>query len=181
MCSPKVLSTWKQFLYYICKMTISFCKCIISTKISWTCTYVFLYFSLCFVTYYYAECPFGKFPVDCDDDLCAGRRCPGYPNAVCRVNRCGSCSYEWYNGVTGNILQCQGECILDYGKLSKIRNTNCLPKRPRQKRQTQIRPLRKKRSDQGIPYLLLWQEICEFQPWETTFYLRTEREKCSKF
>ena len=60
------------------------------------------------MSYYYTECPFGKFPVDCDEDLCAGRRCPGYPNAVCRVNRCGGCSYEWYNGVTGNILQCQG-------------------------------------------------------------------------
>ena len=35
--------------------------------------------------------------------------------------------------------------------------------------------------NQGLPYLLLWQEICEFQTQKPTFYLRTEREKWSKF
>lgn len=34
----------------------------------------------------------------------------GYPDAVCRVNRCGSCKLEWYNGRTGNMIQCSG-CI----------------------------------------------------------------------
>ena len=37
---------------------------------------------------------------------------------------------------------------------SKILNTSCLPKRPRQTVQTQIRLLLKKQSDQGLPCLL---------------------------
>ena len=43
-----------------------------------------------------------------------------------------------------------------YGKCSKISNTSCLPKRPRQTVQTQIRLLLKKQSDQGLPHLLFW-------------------------
>ena len=42
-----------------------------------------------------------------------------------------------------------------YGKCSKILNTNCLQKKPRQTGQTQIRLLLQKQSDQGLPYLLL--------------------------
>ena len=42
--------------------------------------------------------------------------------------------------------------------------------------QTQIRLLLKKQSDQGLPCLLFWQ-ACECQPWQHTFYLRTETKK----
>ncbi|KAK3097854.1 hypothetical protein FSP39_013843 [Pinctada imbricata] len=63
---------------------------------------------LCFVTYYYSECPFGKFPVSCPTDLCKGRACPGVTDALCRTNRCGSCSVEWYNGKTGRPVVCSG-------------------------------------------------------------------------
>ena len=41
-----------------------------------------------------------------------------------------------------------------YGKCSKISNTSCLPKRPRETKQTQIRLLLKKQSDQVLPCLL---------------------------
>ena len=41
-----------------------------------------------------------------------------------------------------------------YGKCSKILNTSCLLKRPRQTAQTKIRMLLKKQSDQDLPYLL---------------------------
>ena len=47
------------------------------------------------------------------------------------------------------------QSALVYSKCSEILNTNCLLKRPRQKRQTQIRLLLKKQSDQGLLYLLL--------------------------
>ena len=71
---------------------------------------------------------------------------------------------------------------MTYSKCSKISNTSCLLKRPsRQTAQTQIRLLLKKQSDQDLPCLLFWQVFCEFQPWTSTFYLRTEWEKCSKF
>ena len=42
---------------------------------------------------------------------------------------------------------------LAYGRCSKISNTSCLPKRPRQTAQTPMRFL-KKQSDQGLPCLL---------------------------
>ena len=53
-------------------------------------------------------------------------------------------------------------CIQYYGRFSKISNTSCLPKRPRQTGQTQIRQtgqnqtrlLLKKQSDQSRPCLL---------------------------
>ena len=44
--------------------------------------------------------------------------------------------------------------IMNYIKCSKILNTSCLPKRPRQTGQTQIRLLLKKQSDLGLPSLL---------------------------
>ena len=44
-------------------------------------------------------------------------------------------------------------CII-YRKCSKISNTSCLPNRPRQIAQTQIRLLLKKQADQGLPCLL---------------------------
>ena len=68
-----------------------------------------------------------------------------------------------------------------YGKCSKISNTSSLPKQPRQTAQTLIRLLPEKQSDQGLHSLLFWHPFCEFQSWKPTFYLRTEREKCSKF
>lgn len=38
----------------------------------------------------------------------------GIPNAVCRINTCGDCSIEWYNGLTGAPVVCSGKllCIL---------------------------------------------------------------------
>ena len=36
--------------------------------------------------------------------------CPvGIPDAVCRINSCGDCSIEWYNGFTGAPVVCSGE------------------------------------------------------------------------
>ena len=70
---------------------------------------------------------------------------------------------------------------LRYGKCSKILNTSCLPKRPRQTGQTQIRLLLMKQSDPCLPCLLFCQAFCEFQPWKPSFYMRTEREKCLIF
>ena len=49
-----------------------------------------------------------------------------------------------------------------YSKCSKSLNPSCLPKRPRQTPQTQIRLLQKKQSDQGLLCLLFWQAFCEF-------------------
>ncbi|KAH3728063.1 hypothetical protein DPMN_054010, partial [Dreissena polymorpha] len=66
--------------------------------------------SLCFVTYYYTECPFGVAPVECSVNLCQDRTCPGYPDAVCRVTRCGECGYEWYRGQMGDPVTCSG-CV----------------------------------------------------------------------
>lgn len=122
---PKDIRYWSCFCGNVLNNFISSLS-YSSEFLFWNPVWLLSFSSLCFVTYYYSECSFGKFPVDCDEDLCAGRSCPGYPNAVCRVNRCGGCQYEWYNGVTGNILQCQGKkakfCIftcLKYGKKSK--------------------------------------------------------------
>ncbi|KAL4233911.1 hypothetical protein ACF0H5_008583 [Mactra antiquata] len=84
--------------------------------------------SLCFVTYYYTECPFGEPPVDCIEDLCTDRTCPGYPDAVCRINRCGSCNIEWYNGRTGDIIQCSG-CMdrrdIERGEATQWSESDC--------------------------------------------------------
>ena len=51
----------------------------------------------------------------------------------------------------------------------------CLDK----KGQTQIRLLLKKQSDQGLPYLLLWQEMCEFQPWNCNQHFIWEQKEKS--
>ena len=49
--------------------------------------------------------------------------------------------------------------IYKYSKCSKISNTSCHPKRPRQTGQTQIRL---QQSDRDLPCLLFWQAFCEF-------------------
>ena len=46
-----------------------------------------------------------------------------------------------------------------YGKFSKISNTSCLQKRPRQTVQTHIRLLLKKQSDHDLPCLLKLQSL----------------------
>ncbi|KAL3884246.1 hypothetical protein ACJMK2_030464 [Sinanodonta woodiana] len=82
---------------------------------------------LCFVTYYYTECPFGQFPMVCPPNLCDGRKCPGYPEAVCRINRCGGCQHEWYSGITGEAIQCTG-CVTESGERGEgisWRSTEC--------------------------------------------------------
>ena len=38
--------------------------------------------------------------------------CLGIPDAVCRINRCGGCSVEWYSVVTGKTVQCSGMYII---------------------------------------------------------------------
>ncbi|XP_052810768.1 uncharacterized protein LOC128238671 [Mya arenaria] len=78
--------------------------------------------SLCFVTYYYTECPFGVAPLECSEKLCQDRRCPGFPDAVCRVNRCGGCKHEWYNGLTGNLVPCTG-CV-DRAGVERLQGTS---------------------------------------------------------
>ena len=55
--------------------------------------------------------------------------------------------------------------LVCYGKCSKISNTSSLPKRDRQKVQTQIRLLLKKPSDQGLPCLPFRQGFYDFQRW----------------
>ncbi|XP_069129569.1 uncharacterized protein [Argopecten irradians] len=68
----------------------------------------------CFVTNYYNKCPFGQLPVSCPD-MCGDRQCPGIVDAVCRTNNCGRCQQEWYNGVTGKVIECSG-CVDENGK-----------------------------------------------------------------
>ena len=53
--------------------------------------------------------------------------------------------------------------LLRFGKCSKILNTSCLPKWPRQTGQTQIRLLLNWQSDQHLHCLLFGQAFCEFQ------------------
>ena len=102
------------------------------------------------------------------------------------LNNKGRLCGFWAGPLLFTSSKIRGSCkevigFLKYDKCSKISNTSYLPKRHRQIGQIQIRLLLKKQSVQGLPYLLLWQEIFEFQPWKPTFYMRTEREKCSKF
>ena len=75
------------------------------------------------------------------------------------------------------------KCDADYACMVNvlILNTSCLPNRPGQTVQTMIRLLLQKQSDQGLRCLLFLQPFCELQPRKAAFYLRTEREKCSKF
>ena len=54
--------------------------------------------------------------------------------------------------------------ILAYGKYSIISNTGCLPKRPIQTEQTQIRLLLQKQPDPGLPCSLFRQAFCKSQP-----------------
>ena len=49
-------------------------------------------------------------------------------------------------------------------KCSKILNTGCLPKGPRQTGQTQIRLLLRKQSDHDLPFLLFWQAFVNASP-----------------
>ena len=68
-----------------------------------------------------------------------------------------------------------------YGECSKISNVRCLPKRPRQTGQTQIRLFLQKQSDQGHPCLLFWQAFCESQTRLPTFCLRRGKENFRTF
>ena len=56
------------------------------------------------------------------------------------------------NGIL-RLLSWNGMFLGDYGRCSKILNTSCVSKRPRQTEQTLIRLLLKKQSDQGLPCL----------------------------
>ncbi|XP_067675152.1 uncharacterized protein [Haliotis asinina] len=63
---------------------------------------------LCLVTHVYNDCPLDNPAVLCPDDLCEARNCPAHPTAACRTSSCGYCHHEWYDGVTGNMLNCSG-------------------------------------------------------------------------
>ena len=39
----------------------------------------------------------------------------------------------------------------------------------------------KKQSDQGLPCLLFWQAVCEFQPWYPIFYWEQKEKICRNF
>lgn len=41
----------------------------------------------------------------------------GIPDAVCRINTCGDCSIEWYNGLTGAPVVCSGKLLCIYYNL----------------------------------------------------------------
>ncbi|XP_070188785.1 uncharacterized protein [Littorina saxatilis] len=62
----------------------------------------------CIQTYTYTPCDVARPAVMCTDDLCIGHVCPDHPTAVCRTSNCGYCHREWYDGVTGIILNCTG-------------------------------------------------------------------------
>ena len=55
--------------------------------------------------------------------------------------------------------------IQRYCRCSKILNTSCLPKGPRQTVKSQVRLLLKKQSEQVLLCLLFRQAFCELQPW----------------
>ncbi|XP_072922836.1 kielin/chordin-like protein [Hemitrygon akajei] len=67
----------------------------------------------CFELHWYSGCPIGTQPINCPD-LCQHTECLGFPNAECRVHRCGACFSEWYDRTTGRHVMCQG-CIDDMG------------------------------------------------------------------
>ncbi|XP_077978220.1 uncharacterized protein LOC144433736 [Glandiceps talaboti] len=54
------------------------------------------------------RCPDGSQPVNCLGNPCEIAECPLYPNAGCRVNYCGGCNAEFYNG-EGRVLNCDEE------------------------------------------------------------------------
>ncbi|XP_067915424.1 kielin/chordin-like protein isoform X4 [Heterodontus francisci] len=61
----------------------------------------------CFELHWYSGCPLGTLPVSCPD-LCQATECLGFPNAECRVHRCGACFSEWYDRGTGRHIMCHG-------------------------------------------------------------------------
>ena len=79
----------------------------------------------------------------------------GLKNSLCSIKKFSVCFIEPDLGPN-----CFQRLLIDstsrqsYHKFSKISDTSCLPIRPRQTAQTQIRLLLKKQSDQGLPCLL---------------------------
>ena len=77
-----------------------------------------------------------------------------------------SAPYSFVKRTLGSFLSCEynriADCSFRYCKCSKISTTGCLPKRPRQTAQTQIRLLLKE-SDLGLLCLQFWQVFCECQ------------------
>ena len=63
----------------------------------------------------------------------------------------------------------------------KISNTSCLSKIPRQTRQTQIRLLLKKQSDQGPPCLLFWQAFVNSSPENQHFVWESKKKIVGNF
>ncbi|GCC21704.1 hypothetical protein chiPu_0020179 [Chiloscyllium punctatum] len=61
----------------------------------------------CFELHWYSGCPLGTLPVRCPD-LCQDTKCPGFPNAECRVHRCGACFSEWYDQGRSRHVMCHG-------------------------------------------------------------------------
>ncbi|XP_059510514.1 kielin/chordin-like protein isoform X2 [Stegostoma tigrinum] len=61
----------------------------------------------CFELHWYSGCPLGTLPVRCPD-LCQDTKCPGFPNAECRVHRCGACFSEWYDQGSSRHVMCHG-------------------------------------------------------------------------
>ena len=72
----------------------------------------------------------------------------------------------------------KGSC---YGKHSKISNSSCLPLKPGQTWQTQIKLPIKKQSDQGLPCLIFWQAFCDFPALITNILIENRKRKCFKF
>ncbi|CAI9718898.1 chordin isoform X2 [Octopus vulgaris] len=62
----------------------------------------------CLETNFFSKCPLGHAPVKCSSDLCFDTICPGISGAICRVNYCGTCSVEWYDAHSGDVVECQG-------------------------------------------------------------------------
>ncbi|XP_060698749.1 kielin/chordin-like protein isoform X2 [Hemiscyllium ocellatum] len=61
----------------------------------------------CFELHWYSGCPLGTLPVRCPD-LCQDTKCLGFPNAECRVHRCGACFSEWYDQGRSRHVMCHG-------------------------------------------------------------------------
>ena len=65
---------------------------------------------LCYELHLQSGCPLGEPPITCAADICLGRRCLDFPNAVCRVYGCGdTCEARWYDGNTGQWVKCDRE------------------------------------------------------------------------
>ena len=80
-------------------------------KKGWICElmilWCFSYPRFCFHLHYFSGCLLGTPPVSCREDLCSHRTCSGNPEALCRVRACGTCTLEWYDGITGQQIECQ--------------------------------------------------------------------------